>query len=272
MVIDAHQHFWRLADRAGGWPPATLEAIHRDFAPGDLEPEMRAAGVGGTVLVQSLPTLADTDYLLDIAARTDFVLGVVGWVDMKTPAAAGDIARFAARPKFRGIRPMLQDLADDDWIEDPLLDEAVAALIRHDLTFDALVLPRHLRPLLAFARRHPALPVVIDHGAKPWIASGHIAGWRADLEALAALPNVHCKLSGLLTEAGPRAGAAALRPYAETLLSLFGPGRLIFGSDWPVLRLAGDYAGWLAMARDFVPPAHHDAVFSENARTFYRLG
>lgn len=271
MVIDAHQHFWRLADRAGQWPPATLAGIHRDFGPDDLRPLMAAAGVSGTVLVQSLPTAEDTGYLLDIAAASDFVLGVVGWVDMKAPGAPDQIARLAARPKFRGIRPMLQDLPEDDWIDDPALDAAAGALVRHGLTFDALVLPRHLKALAAFVRRHPALPVVIDHGAKPWIASGHIAGWRDDLSALAALPNVHCKLSGLLTEAGGRCEAAALRPYAETLLSLFGPGRVMFGSDWPVLRLAGDYAGWLAMARDFVPAADHAAVFAGNARAFYRL-
>ncbi len=270
MVVDAHQHFWLLKDRAGQWPPPSLEAIYRDFLPEDILPLMRKAGVTGTVLVQTMESAADTDFMLAQAEKNDFIKAVVGWVDLKADNAPATIATRAAHPAFKGVRPMLQDIANIDWIDDVALEPAVKALIDHGLVFDALVLPPHLPHLLSFARRYPALPVVIDHGAKPLIAKGIYAGWRADMAALAALPNVHCKLSGLLTERGEQK-PEAVRPYAETILELFGPARVIFGSDWPVLRLAGDYQQWIDFCHEIIPPTDHAAVFGGNAARFYRL-
>lgn len=278
MKVDAHQHFWRLADRAGAWPPPELGAIHRDFGPDDLAPLLAAAGVDATVLVQSLPTLHDTHALLALARATPWVRGVVGWVDFKAPDAPVAIAELAREPLLKGLRPMLQDLPDDHWIADPAADPAAAAMARHGLVFDALVRPRQLSGLHVFARRHPGLRIVVDHAAKPFIARGEIEPWRGALARLAALPRVHCKLSGLLTEAGERTDAAGLRPYVQAVWTLFGPRRLIWGSDWPVLRLAGDYAGWLALAEallDEVEPratrADREAVFGANAAAVYRL-
>jgi L-fuconolactonase len=271
MRIDAHQHFWLMRNRKGQWPPPDLADIHRDFMPRDLEPTLRACGIGGTVLVQSLPTLDDTDFLLDLAEQNSFILGVVGWVDLKSPDASAHIVRLAAHSKLKSLRPMLQDIPDLDWIDDPHLDPAIVAMKEADLRFDALVMPQHLRALTAFAKRHPDLSIVIDHGAKPRIATGEIRQWREAMAGLAILPNVHCKLSGLLTEAGERRDAAAIRQYADTLLELFGPERLIWGSDWPVLRLAADYWDWLAMCQTLVPTRHHDTVFGANAIRFYKL-
>jgi L-fuconolactonase len=277
QLIDSHQHFWRLADRQGQWPPATLTAIHRDFMPEDLLPSLRQCHIGGTVLVQSLPTVADTGFLLQLADAHDFVRGVVGWVDLKATDAAGQIAALARHPLLKGLRPMLQDLSDDAWIADPALDPAIAAMCSHGLCFDALVLPRHLAALTWFTRRHPQLPIVIDHAAKPPIASGEIAPWFADMRSLAKLPNVHCKLSGLLTEAGPSPRAAELAPYLDAIYTLFGHRRLMWGSDWPVLKLAGSYDSWLAMALGFCRAQDGadddtlDAIFGGNARRFYRL-
>ncbi len=270
MVIDAHQHFWLLKDRHGAWPPRDLAAIHRDFLPPDFDPHLREAGVEGTVLVQSLPSVEDTRFMLDLAERTSFVRGVVGWVDMKAPDAPSVVADLAMLPKLKGLRPMLQDLAEDDWIDDPALDPSVAAMRAHDLVFDALVLPRHLQALEAFARRHPDLPIVIDHAAKPLIAEGQYTDWRKSMKSLAGLANVWCKLSGMLTEAGSQK-PQAVRPYAETVLELFGPHRVIWGSDWPVLELAGSYGEWLRQCREIVPAADHAAVFGGNAKRFYRL-
>ena len=271
MRIDAHQHFWRIADRVGQWPPPELAAIHRDFMPDDLEPILAEAKVDGTVLVQTMESEADTAFMLELADRHPFILGVVGWTDLKTPDAPANIARLARHSKLKGFRPMLQDIADDNWIDDPALDPAIAAMREHGLVFDALVLPRHLDPLIALARRHPELSIVIDHGAKPLIAEGRFVGWYSRMKALAALTNIRCKFSGLLTEAGDQK-PQAVRPYAETILDLFGPDRVIWGSDWPVLRLAGDYQAWLAQCIDIVPTEHHDAVFGGNAKSFYRLG
>lgn len=270
MRIDAHQHFWQIADRAGQWPPAECTALHRDFAPDDLLPFLAEAGIDGTVLIQSLPSEADTAFLLGLAARMPVVKAVVGWTDLKAPTAPIAIARLARDPKLRGLRPMLQDIADAAWIVDPAVAPAVAAMVGHDLVFDALVQPRHLTHLLTFAERHPDLRIVIDHGAKPAIGErGMDAAWRRAMAALAARPNVACKLSGLLSEAGGRAEAA--RPYAEALVVLFGPDRLIWGSDWPVLNLAGSYRPWLDLCRAIVPPAQHEAVFGGNAVAVYRL-
>lgn len=271
MRIDAHQHFWRIADRQGQWPPAELAAIHRDFMPEDLRPLLREAGVDGSVLVQTMESEADTAFMLDLADRHDFVAGVVGWTDLKAADAPEAIARLAQYRKLKGFRPMLQDIADDNWIDDPALQPALVAMIEHGLVFDALVLPRHLDALLTFARRATRLPIVIDHGAKPPIAEGRFIDWYARMQALADLPNVHCKLSGLLTEAGEQK-PQAIRPYAETILDLFGPTRVIWGSDWPVLRLAGEYRAWLEQCLDIVPRQHHGAIFGANAARFYNLG
>jgi L-fuconolactonase len=276
-IVDAHQHFWRLADRAGQWPPPSLAEIHRDFGPEDLLPTLDRCKVAGTVLVQSLPSVADTEFLLRIADQHGFVQGVVGWVDLKAPNAPAQIVRLARHPRLKGLRPMLQDLDDDDWIADPALDRGIEAMLVHRLSFDALVQPRHLRPLLAFAQRHPQLPIVIDHAAKPAIARGELQPWLNDLAALAALPQVCCKLSGLLTEAGPFPHSQRLQPWMEAVYRLFGPQRLVWGSDWPVLRLAGSYEGWLAIAMRFCEAqagAGDDtlaAIFGGNARRFYRL-
>jgi L-fuconolactonase len=278
MRVDAHQHFWRLAQREGQWPPPSLAAIHRDFGPADLEPELRACGIDATVRVQSLPSAEDTRWMLSVAAATPWVRGVVGWVDFKAPDAPARIEALARDPLLKGLRPMLQDLPEDDWIADPACDPAAAAMTRLGLVFDALVLPRQLPALHRFAARHPDLAIVIDHAAKPLIARGEMTPWRGDLAALAALPRVHCKLSGLLTEAGDRRGDAALHPYVQALWTLFGPRRLLWGSDWPVLRLAADYAHWWTQARrlaqQLVPapaPADLDALFGGNAAALYRL-
>ncbi|WP_322403983.1 amidohydrolase family protein [Massilia luteola] len=274
MLVDAHQHFWRLADRDGAWPPPGLSAIYRDFLPDDLAHLLDRHGVARTVLVQSMPNEDDTRFMLDLARQHPFIGGVVGWVDMKAPGAAARIAALAADPMLKGLRPMLQDLEDDDWIADAALAPAVAAMQRHRLSFDALVLPRHLPALSAFAARHPDLPIVIDHGAKPLIVHGVMEPWRGDIARLAAMPHVYCKLSGLVTEAGPGWDVDRLRPYVAHLLASFGPQRLIWGSDWPVLNLAADYAGWIAACAallDGLDEPDRHAVFGLNARRFYRI-
>ena len=277
MRIDAHQHFWRLAAREGAWPPPELAAIYRDFLPADLEDLLRRSGVAATVLVQSLPSEADTRFMLDLADRHDFIAAVVGWVDLKSPDAPGRIAAMAAHPKLRGLRPMLQDLDDDGWIDDPALAPAVAAMLRHGLRLDALVLPRHLPALLAFARRYPALPIVIDHLAKPDMSGaphGPDSQWRKDIDSLAAQPQVECKLSGMVTEAGPGWTVARLAPFAHHVLGAFGPQRVMWGSDWPVLRLASDYAAWMAASEALLAhltPQERDAVFGLNASRFYGI-
>ena len=272
MMIDAHQHFWRLDRGDYGWLTSELTGLYRDFGPDDLAPLLRQNGIGGTVLVQAAPTLAETEFLLQIADQTPFVLGVVGWVDFAGPSAPDDIARLAAHPKLVGLRPMIQDIADDRWMLRQDLRPAFEALIAHDLAFDALVLPRHLPHLRQLLARYPALRVVIDHGAKPDIAGGHFATWAADMAAIARESAAYCKLSGLLTEAGDDWTADGIEPYATHLVTHFGADRLIWGSDWPVLTLAAPYDRWLDLARRFAgDDAAREKIFSRNAIEFYEL-
>lgn len=278
MRIDAHQHFWRIADEGRSWPPPGLGALYRDFLPPDLAPLLARHGIERTLLVQSLPDEDDTQFMLDLAWRHRFIGGVVGWVDMKGADAPQRIAALACDPLLKGLRPMLQDLDDDAWIDDAALAPAVQAMLDHALVFDALVLPRHLEALLRFAERFPALPVVIDHGAKPGIRADGLADglttWRRGLARLAALPSVHCKLSGLVTEAGPGWRIEDLRPCVDCILALFGPERVIWGSDWPVLHLAADYAAWIAASEallDGLDYAARGAIFGGNAQRLYRI-
>lgn len=269
-VIDAHQHCWRL-DQAT-WPTPDLTAIYRDFLPGDF---LQAAGAGvGSVLVQSQPNERDTDFLLALAAQHAHILGVVGWVDLAHGSAVKRLEDYAERPAFKGVRPMLQCLEDDQWILKKSLKPALNALVDLGLTFDALVYSRHLQAITTLAERYPTLRIVIDHGAKPCIAEAEWDSWYHKLECLAGAPNVYCKLSGLVTEAGEGASLAQTRAYGDALWQLFGPRRLMWGSDWPVLNLASNYGDWQAFAREMIESADLaaiDAIFCDNARAFYRL-
>jgi L-fuconolactonase len=226
------------------------------------------------VLVQAAPTAAETDFLLAEADRHDTVAGVVGWVDLLADDAAQRIARLAARPKLKALRPMLHDLADPAWILQPALTPALQAMIEHRLVFDALVRPLHLPVLLQLCRRHPALAVVVDHGAKPAIAAGHWQPWADDLARLAAETQAVIKLSGLLTEAGPAPRADAARRWAGHLLAHFGASRVLWGSDWPVLELAATYGAWwqeTATRLADLDAGAREAVLGGTARRVYRL-
>jgi L-fuconolactonase len=175
---------------------------------------------------------------------------------------------------LKGLRPMLQDLPEDNWIADPALGPAVQAMLHHRLSFDALVLPRHLAPLLTFAERYPDLPIVIDHGAKPLIAMRALEPWCGDIARLAALPNVYCKLSGLVTEAGAGWDVASLRPYVEHIVGAFGPSRVIWGSDWPVMELACLYGNWITASEALLAGLDEEerrCIFGLNAQRFYRI-
>lgn len=276
-MIDAHQHFWRLDRGDYAWPNDSVAPIFRDFAPGDLAPLLAQAGVTQTVLVQANDTLAETDFLLDLAERTDFVAAVVGWVDLAAPDARAVIDRLRQHPKLKGLRPMLQNIAETDWILRPEVQPALAHMQATGLRFDALIQPRHLRPLLVLARDYPGLPIVIDHIAKPGMGQGRQPDpdWQAGIEALAACPNVWCKLSGMVTEIGPNWQTRDLLPFAQVVLWAFGAERVIWGSDWPVLNLASDYSTWVQTAKALTAPlsaAEVSDIFEGNARAFYGLG
>lgn len=252
MKIDAHHHIWQLARGDYGWLTPDLTPLYRDFGMAEVTPFLTRFGIEKVILVQAAPTEAETQYLLSIADADPRVAGVVGWTEFSAPDAPARIRALAAHPKLVGLRPMVQDIADDDWLLRTDLIPAFNAVVDHGLVYDALVLPRHLPRLLTVVERHPALAVVINHLAKPLIADGRMEPWRSDLRRLAAHPKVYCKLSGLITEAHAGWRVDDLRPYTETALNLFGPDRLIWGSDWPVADLAGGYAAWAQATEDLL--------------------
>ena len=277
MIVDAHQHFWRPDRGDYGWLRPTDGTLYRDYLPEHLAPLIATHHVQATVLVQAAPTEAETRYLLDLAAQTDFVKGVVGWVDMEAADAPSRISELVGYGDgmLKGLRPMVQDIADPQWLLKPALDPAFEAMVEHGLVFDALVLPQHLQTLRARLLRHPQLRAVLDHAGKPDIASQAFSGWAEDVAQLALeLPQLHCKLSGLLTQADDGAGVDELAPYVAHLLEHFGPKRLMWGSDWPVLNLKSDYGEWLELARTLVrrhAPGHEQDVFGATAVGLYAL-
>ena len=268
-MIDAHQHFWRIERGDYGWLTPKLGPIYRDFLPADLAPILARLDIGATILVQAAPTVAETEFLLAVAKAVPFVAGVVGWVDFDAPDAPEVIDRLAMDRNLVGLRPMVQDIADASWLLRPALAPAVKAMIRNGLLFDALVRPRHLGALRGFVERFSELSVVVDHGAKPEIAQRVTASWLADLRQIAVHERVSCKLSGLITEAGPHWRPDHVLPYCDRLLQLFGADRLLWGSDWPVVNLAGGYDVWRTLTSEALQDLTHEqriAILAEMQR------
>lgn len=271
MRIDSHLHLWSPARGDYGWLTPDLP-ICREIT---LDEASRTAtGIDAVILVQAAPTEAETRFLLGIAARAGgFVRAVVGWADLAAADAPARIAALACEPRLAGLRPMLQDIADPDWILRPEIEPALAAMERAGLVLDLLVRPAHLPRCRELARRHPGLAMVLDHAAKPAIAQRGHAAWAEALHRLAADTAIACKLSGLITEAAPGAGFEALAPYVRTVFDAFGPNRILWGSDWPVLTLAASYDGWRGAAEaltGMMAPDAVDAVFGGNAARIYR--
>ena len=271
-VIDAHQHFWSLSTPGHEWPTPAEPRIHRDFGPDNLAVEALGADLAGTVLVQSQPSDADTDWMLALADDHSLVRAVVGWGDLAAPDAPGRIRALATRPKLRGLRPMLQSIVDTDWLLQGALAPALDAMEECGLRLDALVQPRHLGMLARFAARRPNLPIVIDHAAKPRADRREMEPWASEIAMLAEL-GLWCKLSGLRTEQAAGQPAEDLDPYVDHLVRCFGP-RLMWGSDWPVLLLSGDsWKAWLDQSFRMAGAVGADAarLFLEAAAEFYAL-
>ena len=271
-IIDAHQHFWLLQRGDYGWLTPERASIYRDFLPADLQPILAKHHIHGTVLVQAAPTRAETDYLLSLAEQTPFIRGVVGWEDFTSPTAAQTISALAGNPLLVGLRPMIQDIPQVDWMLGTALTPAFDALLAADLCFDALTLPQHLPALLQLATRHPDMRMVIDHGSKPRIAVNAFDGWAQHMTLVAAETSAYCKLSGLVTEARADWKTSDLQPYVDHLLDTFGPARLIWGSDWPVCILASSYERWVDTTQVLLQglsASERTAVMGGNAATVY---
>jgi L-fuconolactonase len=272
--IDSHQHFWRYRPETHGWINNRMAVLKRDFLPEDLEPLLRAEGVSGCVAVQAAQSLDETRFLLQLADEHPFIRAVVGWVDLIAPDLEAQLESFAGRERLRGIRHIAQDEIDDFWLAREDVIRGVGKLRRFGLTYDLLVFARQIGAAFALAKALPDQPFVLDHIAKPEIARGRVEPWATDLRRLAELPNVWCKLSGLVTEAREGWQASDFGPYLDVVLEAFGPSRLMFGSDWPVCLLAGSYPNVAALARratSALSRDEQDAVMGGNAARFYGI-
>ena len=274
MIVDAHHHFWDPGRRDYPWMGDELSAIRRPFTPDDLRPQLIQNNVDRTILVQTVSSLEETREFLETASRTDFIAGVVGWVDLTDPSVADVIASLRGAKggdRLVGIRHQVHDEPDAGWLLRDDVQRGIAAVGAAGLVYDVLVRTRELPAAVATVRAHPKTSFVLDHAAKPRIAEGAWdSAWVEALAPLADEPNVSCKLSGLVTEADWKTWTREqLRPYLERVVDWFGPGRCMFGSDWPVCLLAADYAEVMATTRAIV--GDDEDVFGSTATRVYGL-
>lgn len=255
MIIDAHQHFWRFDPEQFGWVSDEMKAIRRDFLPGDLKLEIESVGVDAAIAVQARQSIAETEWLLELADRHAFVRGVVGWVPLARPNLSEYLERLASHVALVGVRHIVHDEPDDEYLLGNEFNAGIALLERFQLTYDILIFERHLPYAIDFVDRHPKQTFVVDHLAKPCIRAREIEPWRTNMRRLAERSNVRCKVSGMVTEADLAAWTVDdLRPYWDEVLNSFGPHRLLFGSDWPVCKLATEYGRWYEIVRELVTP------------------
>lgn len=276
MRIDAHQHYWKIKRGDYGWITPELPVLYRDFMPADLEPLLQAHQLDGSIIVQAAPTAEETDFILSIADNAPSVLGVVGWLDLFDPDHYQVYTRFRQNPKFKGFRIMIQDMPDAYRILEPGFVEALRQYAEEDVPVDLLLAANQIDAVLKLLERVPDLRGVIDHIAKPPVRNKEIEIWTQYMRALAKHPQIYCKLSGMVTEGEhDRWSKEDFVPYIRTVIDLFGPDRVMFGSDWPVCLLAADYAEVVDLLAGSLPEAWGDAererLFGGNAKDFYKL-
>ena len=275
MHIDAHQHFWIYDQREYDWIDDLMAALRRDFLPADLKPELEGSGFQGCVAVQARQTLEETRWLLELAERAPFILGVVGWVDLRSPRLRFELESFAGKSKLVGVRHIVQSEPDEQFLLQPDFLRGIALLEEFDLAYDILIYAHHLPVTAEFVGRFPRQRFVLDHMAKPPIKGGALDAWARGIQGLAAFPNVYCKVSGLVTEADWQVWKPEdIRPYLDVAFECFGPSRLMAGSDWPVCTVAAPYARVMNLVKDYLgkySTNEKEAVLGENASAFWRL-
>lgn len=275
LKLDAHMHVWKLERGDYDWLTPELGTIYRDFDVDTIWSEANSLNVVHAILVQAAASSAETDYLLDIATKDQRVAGVVGWVDFSAPDAAKQISERASRTDLLGLRPMIADIPDPNWILQDSMASAFEAMVATGLVFDAHARPDLVRVMSTLAARYPRLQIVLNHSGKPPIASGALEAWREDIDHLARHENVACKFSGLLTEAGPLTDDESIGSVLAHLVDCFGVERLLWGSDWPVLSMAGDYTGWVHQCERLLRRfslLEQEAIWRANAARIYLAG
>ncbi len=275
MRIDSHQHFWHYSPTEHTWMSDSMSAIRRDFLPEDLQPLLASLSFNGCIAVQARQSLEETRWLLELADRYSSIKGVVGWVDLCSPELPSQLEQFANHPKLVGVRHVVQDEPDDEFMLRPEFRRGIAQLREFDLTYDLLLFPKHLPAAVRLVEEFPDQPFVLDHIAKPSIAQGLISPWREDLQRLAQFRNVSCKLSGMVTEAQWKQWKPGdFHPYLDTVSEAFGSDRLMIGSDWPVCLLSSDYASTMQLVIEYIqqfPEEAQAAILGGNCARFYGI-
>jgi L-fuconolactonase len=276
-MIDAHHHFWRYNEQDFGWISPEQAVLRADFLPDQLKSECDAVGVEGVICVQARTTVDETNALLGFAADHDFIVGVVGWVDLRSPDVSSVLDQYCKHPRFVGVREICQGAADEEYFDHPTFNRGVEELTHRGLTYDILIFPHQLRSAVRFVDRHPTQLFVVDHCAKPPIRRSRFAqDWASELSELALRENVFCKFSGLTTEVreGVAWNAELLRPYFEIVIAAFGPHRVMFGSDWPVSIQSTSYEAWIVACKSLIASltaAEQSAILVDTALRFYGL-
>ncbi len=275
MKIDAHQHFWKFDATEYFWIADQMNALKRDFLPGDLLPELQGTGFDGSVAVQARQCLEETRWLLDLADKNDFIKGVVGWIDLCSEKSEEQVKKFADHSKFSGVRHVLHDEPDDRFMLKDSFLSGIKMLGRYNLVYDILIFPRHLSYASELVSLFPQQKFVLDHLAKPFIRDGILSPWADRIEQLAKHPNVSCKLSGMVTEAIWHGWSKEdFKPYLDVIFDSFGPSRLMIGSDWPVCTLSSGYNSTMNIVIDYIHSLttnEQDMILGRNAIRIYNL-
>lgn len=276
MKIDSHQHYWHFNTADYGWMGEDMSVIKRDFLPADLLPELKSIDFDGSVAVQARQSLEETNWLLQLADEHPHIKGVVGWLDLQSEQAEEQIAAFAKHPKAVGVRHVIHDEEDIDFMLRPAFIRGVQLLEKYDMAYDILIFPKHLTNTIEFVKQFSEKQTfVVDHIAKPLIKDGIVSPWKEDIAALAKFPNVYCKLSGMVTEADWNTWTPEnIRPYLDVIMEAFGPERILIGSDWPVCLVAGKYREVMQVVIDYISTfteKEQALMLGENAAKAYRI-
>lgn len=275
MTIDSHQHFWKYEPVKHSWIDDTMSVIREDFLPSDLKKVYAENGMDGCVAVQADQTLAETDFLLELAKENDFIKGVVGWADLRSEEVDTVLEKYYSEKKLKGWRHVVQDEKDHNFLIRPDFLRGISYLEKYDYAYDILIFPHQLGATLEFVKNYPHQKFVIDHIAKPYIKDGFYEGWAVLMKEIAKQENVYCKLSGMITEADYNSWQPQqITPYMDLVLHSFGTKRLMYGSDWPVCLVAGNYGQVKSLVIDFISNLSTDeqeAIMGLNAVAFYSL-
>ncbi len=275
MVIDSHQHFWNYEPVKHEWIDDAMKVIRRDFSPSDLKKEYQENGIDGCVAVQADQTLAETDFLIQLSNKNEFIKGIVGWVDLRSEVVEADLEKYSSIKKVKGFRHVVQGEPDHNFLLRSKFLKGISLLDKYNYTYDILIFPHQLGAALEFVKRFPNQKFVIDHIAKPYIKDGFFNGWAILMEEIAKCENVYCKVSGMITEADYKNWTPKqLYPYLNLVLNAFGVDRIMFGSDWPVCLVAGNYSQVKNIVTDFITKLsenEQEAIMGKNAINFYNL-